>query len=95
MTFIVRRGGTLSPIRTSTQIWPAKGTTAATLAAMPRDPGKIRKQIKQCNNALFQCHSQIGGLVSVEKWLKGINLLNLIPGATQLTQIRDGSFVQL
>ena len=66
MTFIVRRGGTLSPIRTSTQIWPAKGTTAATLAAMPRDPGKIRKQIKQCNNALFQCHSQTGGLVPVE-----------------------------
>ena len=62
---------------------------------MPRDPGKIRKQIKQCNNALFQCHSQIGGLVPVEKLLKGINLLNLIPGATQLTQIRDGSFVQL
>ena len=102
MTFIVRRGGTLSPIRTSTQIWPAKGTTAATLAAMPRDPGKIWKQMKQCKNALFQCHSQTGGLVPVEqngtswtKWLKGINLLNLIPGATQLTQIRDGSFVQL
>ena len=50
---------------------------------MPRDPGKIWKQMKQCKNALFQCHSQTGGLVPVEqngtRWTKWYQLNKMVP----------------
>ena len=38
-TFFVRRGSSLSPIRTSTPLLGAKATTAATRVAMPEGRG--------------------------------------------------------